>query len=753
MRLKRNLIPSVFLVLALSLSACVFYPPLLARASQLPLGQYQPGEFLVRFKSNPKVYRFKTTPDLDIEAAIAKYGRWDSVEFIEPNYLYQAAAFPNDPDYSLQWYLTAVNAKEAWSKELLLRQTNPNLKDPIIAVLDTGVYLNHPDLKDQIWTNPKEIANDGIDNDRNGYIDDVYGWDFLDDDSDPNPSFSANYDADAVNHGTIVAGIAAAANNNFQGIAGVSWSGKIMPLRVLDSHGGGEVYSVIRAVDYAIANGADVINMSFVGDDFSQALFDAVLKAYNHNVIVVAAAGNTNPGVNGVDLDVAKSYPVCFQGPQGENMIIGVASIGKNLVKSPFSNYGSCIDLVAPGESFYATQVKQSGISGFENYYNGYWSGTSLSTPIVSAVLATVKSLNPLATIDQIQSVVLKATKDVYSYNSIYRDKLGYGLVDFYKAINTSLAKTNPVSQTNQNHYILAGLGYGSFPQLKLLASDDGREFKSFFAYSPYFNGAVRVASGDLNGDGQPEVITGTGIGGGPHVRIFDINGKLISQFFAYAKDFRGGVNIATADLDNDGKAEIITGPGPGIEPEVKVFDLNGNQKLGFLAYGQNFLGGVKVAAGDVDGDGRDNIVVGAGNGGGPHVRIFEYNGKLLSQFFAYNSDFHGGVNVAVGDFHGDGKAEIVVSIEKDSLPTVRVFNYQGIKLSDFFAFEFDFLKGVEVAVGDVTGDGLAEIIAGKAQGGAPLIKIFNINGKLKSEFFAHSKGYTGGVRTAVISF
>ena len=750
--MKINKITNSFVVFLILVSASLglfFYKSSFANEIKQ---EYVFGEFLVKFKNDEKIYKLKTTDEVNIFSIIKEYQNKPEIEYIEPNFILKATAFPNDPDYRLQYYLNVIGAKDAWSKELLVREQERITRQSIIAILDTGIDLDHPDLKDKIWKNTKEVIN-GRDSDQNGYRDDVNGWDFVDNDADPNPAFSEGYNEEAVKHGTIVAGVAAAVSHNGQGISGMSWHSQIMSLRVLDSTGAGNVYSVIQAIDYAVDNGADIINMSFVGTGYSQSLANAIRNAYNKEILVVAAAGNTDPKINGINLDLSPSYPVCYDGSKVENMVIGVASVSQNLKKSKFSNFGDCIDLVAPGEGFYSTQAYQSNVSGFSNYYDGYWSGTSLSAPLVSGTLGLIKALRPGFSAEQIKNFVLNNTRDITNYDLDYKGELGSGLLDSAKALAAALGKKEPRPVSGEaNNYIVAGLGIGSFPQLKVLKTD-GSIFKSFYAYSPHFNGAINVAAGDVNGDGNDEIITGAGEGGGPHIRIFNIEGQVVSQFFAYEKDFRGGVNVAIGDIDNDGINEIITGKGKGGQPTVKVFDFQGNKKEEFFAYGENFFGGVKVAAGDVNGDGNDEIITGAGEGGGPHVRLFKADGTLISQFFAYNKYFKGGVNVAAGDLHGDGIAEIVVSVESNSVPTVRIFNYQGAMLNSFFAYEPNLLVGMNVAVGDIDNNGVSEILTGPSIGGSSLIKVFNLQGKLRYELLAHLQNYKGGARPAVISY
>ena len=739
------------LALVLSLVLQLAPAPLIAGSSTISQ-PYQAGELLIKFIGSDVVQRIKTDVNADITALVEQYRNNPAVQFVEPNYIVQATAFPNDTDISYQWYLNAINIRPAWSKELLIREAEKITRTATIAIIDTGVDLDHPDLISKIWSNTGEVANNNIDDDHNSFIDDVQGWDFVDNDRDANPFIGASFDASAVKHGTIVAGIAAATNNNTQGIAGVGWFARIMPLRVLDSNGAGDVFAVVRAIDYAVTNGADVINMSFVGSGFSQSLFEAIRRAYDNDIVVVAAAGNTDPAVNGINLNVEKAYPVCYDGSSEQNMVIGVASVGQNFAKSAFSNFGECIDVTAPGEGIWSTQVFATGLDGFSKYYDGFWSGTSLAAPQVSGTAAMLRALRPGFSASEIQDFIIASAKNIDVYNPTLTGQLGSGMLDTLQALEFTLDSRVPQTQDGQNNYVVASLGYGAFPQIKVLKTD-GSVFKEFFAYSPNFTGPINVATGDINSDGKAEIVTGAGVGGGPHVRVFNIEGQVMFQFFAYETSSRGGVAVAVADVTGTSDEEIITGAGKGQKPVVKVFDRTGKELYSFLAYAEGFTGGVKVAAGDFDHDGKAEIVTGAGAGGGPHVRVFKPDGALVSQFFAYNQNVKGGVNIAVGDVHADGQDEIIVSIESGSVPTVRVFNFRGAELHSFFAYEPTMLSGVQLAVDDVDNNGVAEIITGPGRGGSPLTKIFDRFGVLKYEFFAHGRTTHTGVQPAVLRY
>ena len=320
---------------------------------------------------------------------------------------------------------------------------------------------------------------------------------------------------------------------------------------------------------------------------------------------------------------------------------------------------------------------------------------------------------------------VIGITDDCFAPDVVVLDDFIYG-----EPVAISTEPPPPPPPPEIVHLKAVGAGPGTMAEVKVFDLD-GNLVCDFDAY-PFFQGGVRVAVADIDGDGVDDVITGPGPNGGPHVQVFNgaklLNGvaeRIVSSmgsYFSYNPFFRGGIYVAAADINGDGKLDIITGADAGGGPHVIAWDnVTGDAITSFYAYAANFTGGVRVAGGDIDGDGKAEIITGAGAGGGPHMRVFNSTGAVVKENFAFDASFLGGIYVGAGDINGDGKDDIIVGAGEGGGPHVKVFS--GVDLSvlrSFFAYDNLWTGGVRVSSFDFDGDGRDDIITGAGPGGGP---------------------------------
>ncbi len=385
------------------------------------------------------IYKYKVPLDSDILLIIDEYSKLENVVYAEPNYIGHALSIPNDEFYPIQWSLentgqtiygniygiidADIDSDEAWDIET-------GNEEIIIAIIDSGVDYTHPDLVDNIWVNEDEISGNEIDDDNNGYIDDIHGYDFFNLDGAP---------LDDGGHGTHCAGIAAAVGNNGIGIAGVNWNCKIMCVKNMNFDGGWMISEQINALKYAADNGADVFSMSYGITYPSLYLEDGINYAYDKDVVLVAAAGNSNK--------TDKYYPAGFDN------VIAVAATNQNDERcdeddwgyyGPFdrpmgSHYGYWVDVAAPGNLIYSTlptyEVDLNTVYNYntgENFtmnYDFMW-GTSMATPHVAGLAGLILSQNPTLSNDEVRRII---RANVDPYDSEYY--IGTGRINAYKAL------------------------------------------------------------------------------------------------------------------------------------------------------------------------------------------------------------------------------------------------------------------------------------------------------------------------------
>lgn len=648
------------------------------------------------------------------------------------------AQTPNDEYLNEQWYLETIDAYSAWDISV-------GSDEVVVAVLDTGVDTNHPDLADQLWENTDEVAGDNIDNDSNGFIDDVHGWDFVRRDATVDPEFShGSFDADAVSHGTFVAGTIGAMTGNQEGIAGLNWKVKIMSVRILDRFGSGDSSRASKGVEYAVENGADVINFSLTGTDFDSFFWQEIKEAYEAGVIIVAAIGNEGQSVNSTPI-----YPACFKSEDGsEDYVIGVVASDEDDKRAEFSNYGSdCADIAAPGVSIFSALLQDDNFFELEDYYTGGWDGTSMAAPMVSGAAALLRGAFPGITPEQAK-LVLQLSVDPAADKEMV-GQIGAGRLNLAKALALapSFASDTPTQIEKAPSGLLAVAQAGDLPLVRVVDSA-GNVQKEFFAFDENFSGGVRLAMGDVDGDGIDEIVAGAGPGGGPQIRVFETDGTLIQQFFTFSSNLTHGIFVGIGDLNSDGVDEILASSDSGGNGEVRWFSLNSEQD-GFIKPFGNTTLSLRVAAGDVDGDGVDEIIVGSGSGISPTVKIYENNGAFVRQFFAYATTYDKGIYVEAGDLDGDGKDEIVTGTDYGGGPHVRVFKADGTVTASFFAFDKNFRGGVRVAVSDSDDNGTAEIYTAAGPGGGPHLRVFNSVGTAIGGFFPFEESLENGIFVA----
>ncbi len=429
----------------------IAFRPLLAEALPTP-PTFVPGRLIVKFKDNeilrkaslnaglsfsltsaeplfpsaqrggssvdPRSFFLVTfSPDVDPLTAAAEFSARPDVEYAQPDYLHHLCELPNDPMFSRQTFWRQIDAVSAWD-------VTHGDSTVVIAILDTGVDYLHEDLKKNIWRNRGEIE-DGKDNDGNGYVDDLYGWDFVHASgnaaSDEDGMTEDNDPSDRHGHGTHVAGLAAAVTNNGIGVAGAGWNCRIMPLRVgyKTKDGGGSVVSsaVLKAVEYATLNGAAIISESFGGLTNDYAQRDMLRWAFESGVVVVKSAGNDNSSVG--------------YSPDTENWVLTAAAVDGNDRKASFSNYGDWVKISAPGVA----------LSTYLNNRYESLGGTSMAAPIVAGTTALVRAVHPDWSAAKVMMHVVDTADKIDAVNPRYAGKLGrVGRVNAYRAVSAPFA-------------------------------------------------------------------------------------------------------------------------------------------------------------------------------------------------------------------------------------------------------------------------------------------------------------------------
>jgi subtilisin family serine protease len=345
-----------------------------------------------------RIYRLYLPHDADVPRAVQILSAHPAVAYAEPDYLAHLITVPDDPLYAGQWGLVQINAPATW--DVVTGTT-----DVVIAVIDSGLDTTHPDLTGQLWTNPGEIAGNGVDDDNNGYVDDVRGWNFVNDDADL---------SDNTGHGTQVAGVIAAVTDNGQGVAGVCWNCRLMVVKVTQPGGVANYSDIAAGVAYATQKGADVINLSLGGYSDSATL-KAAIAAASETAVVVGGAGNDNKNVS--------FYPAAY-----DDYVLAVAGTTTSDTKVGTSNYGPWVDVSAPGEVITTT---------FSGGGYGATSGTSMAAPFAAGLAGLLQSQHPSWSPGLVRAHIVHTADEIDGLNPGYEGQLGSGRVDAGQAVNT----------------------------------------------------------------------------------------------------------------------------------------------------------------------------------------------------------------------------------------------------------------------------------------------------------------------------
>lgn len=482
-----------------------------------------------------------------------------------------AAREPSDPGYALQAAMwRQVNAPAAWNSAT-------GSADVVVAVIDTGLDTNNPDIKNRIWINEKEISDNGIDDDNNGYVDDINGWNFIENNNIVTHSAVGNEsDHDLISHGTAIAGLIGAEANNGTYGTGLNWQIKIMPVRAINDYGSGSYEDIINAINYAANNAANVISISFIGEATDVALENAIHRAYEKGIITVVAAGNNNNQHDNLgDLGDNPLYPICFDDPSKENWILGVTAVDSKDRLAKFANYGSCVDLSAPGENIYSLDYYDAAHTWSSGFSGGH-SGTSFAVPFVAGSVALLKSVRPDWSNQEIIRSLMSSADDIDFYNPGYAGLIGYGRLNIGKAILTAVQ--NKARAGFNNFY------YGSGQKIYRYELVTGKNI-----YLQEIEG--RLIYPDKQGPYSQNKF-GTAVlaedGGAYSVIIFDLKGNTAKTIILPGGIVFKFVRVASSD----GDARVIAAGEDGKTRQSRFFVYDGAGNLL-----KNFYGGANLVS------------------------------------------------------------------------------------------------------------------------------------------------------------
>lgn len=651
------------------------------------------------------------------------------------------AKLPNDPQ-AQQWAYEHVKVYDAWNYVI-------GSKDVVVAVIDNGFDTFHPDLRNNLWKNEDEISGNGIDDDDNGYIDDVWGWNFVPTDlnkngkidvieakgnNDPRPRIDELSDDDkkdgTFHHGTVVAGLIGAVGDNKKDGTGISWRVRLMNIKVVESSGWGSLAYLAPAIRYAVDNGADVINVSMVGDgDQNEEIKQAVKYAFDKGVAVIAAAGN-----NSIHLDLSPLYPICSDASENDEWVLGVSAIDPTHHLTRFSNIGaSCIDITAPGTDVSST-VRYAPLDGLANEYEGGWAGTSFGTPLVSGAAALLKSIHPEWKAKEIYQALLATVHHTPGQDeTVYAQLFGSGLLQIDKTVKYALERLTanvlskilsiepfqgrmnthkPFSSADKiaDYTALQGIDDFAvykdgdktmFAAVKMIGKNrsevslHNESLQEVKKWEIKAKGRLTLIAGDVLGDENLEIILAPVYGDKWAFRIFDLQGNEL-QSFSISAALHKDVALGLSGKKGENKKELLALFENNGKLEIHHFDRELKLKK-VIDISSDFKKRAVIASGDVDGDGENEYVAGGGVGEAPYIAYYSQSGEQKRKFTAYDISYNKGLGLLVGDYNKDGKAEMIVSALGGGQP-VRVWNYRSKIVDEWWPFGEENKSGVRLA-------------------------------------------------------
>jgi subtilisin family serine protease len=665
--------------------------------------------------------RVKLPEGLSLDSGIAFYKQLDGVEFVQPNFYYRLlATTPNDPQFasSGMYGLTKISAPQAWD-------LSTGSSSVVVADIDTGMKLTHPDLAANAWVNTAEIPNNGIDDDNNGYIDDVNGYDFYFNDHDPGDIDNGS----SGTHGTHTAGTMGAIGNNGVGVVGVNWNVKIMVVKIFNNSESGDTttsamlinaYNYIRTMKDRGVN-VKATNNSYGGCSeacgYDQATKDGLDALGNDDILTIFAAGN-----DGINIDNSPSYPASYTSPT----VVSVASSTSTDARSSFSSWGAAsVDLAAPGSSILSTITTGSGY--------GLLSGTSMATPHVTGAVALLSAYRPTLSAASLKASLLNNVDQLAAWNGLVKTN---GRLNVFKAMQTPTTCTFTLGESQHS----VGAAGGSVTEnmtapancdysvksnvnwITITAGDPGSG-NSAFTFSVQANsgaqrsGTITVAGQpfsviqggnsistlsrvmDFDGDGKTDYVAIQNNGGGMTWHIWrSTAGYVVFNFGLFAQDIP-----VPADYDGDGKADVAIWRGGTAGQQGYFYEINSsNGAININGWGLS--GDDPRMVQDFDGDGKADLTVVRKAGGVLNWYVLGTSMGLRIYQFGTQDDLP-----LRGDYDGDGKADAAVYRLAGGSPANTFFALSSAT-GNLQAVTFGVSATDKMITGDFDGDGKTDI-------------------------------------------